>query len=68
MTLALFASLAFPPTRHVYIPAWDSCSGENCKVLVYVLPLIVTEDTVTPEGSEALFEPKNHAKLGVGTF
>ena len=33
-----------------------------------MLPLLVTEDTVTPEGSEALFGPKNHSKLGVGTF
>ena len=33
-----------------------------------MLPLLVTEDTVTPEGSEALFEPKNHSKLGVDTF
>ena len=33
-----------------------------------MLPLLAIEDTVAPEGSEALFEPKNHSKLGVGTF
>ena len=30
--------------------------------------MLVTLDTVTPEGSEALFGPKNHLKVGGGTF
>ena len=30
------------------------------------MPLFVTSDTVTPEGSEVLVGPKNHSKLGGG--
>ena len=65
MTIALTASLALLPSRHVYIPAWDSCSGENCRVLVKLLPITVAIG-VAPEGSESLFVPKNQSKFGVG--
>ena len=61
------ASLSLPPSRHVYIPAWDTCSGENCRVLVQVLPLFVTSDTIAPEArSEELVGPENHSKVGGG--
>ena len=33
-----------------------------------MLPLIITEDTFTPDGSEELSGPKNHSKYGVDTF
>ena len=34
---------------------------------MYALPLFVTSDTVTPEGSEVLVGPKNHSNLGEAT-
>ena len=30
------------------------------------MPLLITSDTVTPEGSEVLVGPKNHSNIGGG--